>query len=143
MNHKLSPPLPPPPPQFTYKSVMCALTQYKSNNVITIHHIKMQRMQEVNINTGKFGFHKENERKYKKRNGKFGCVMEGLSVSECVQRESEQLANEGTSVNEGWKVVSLYFCVFIGIFGVRKVQCYLSVQVTVLLEMGVWGWRLG
>ena len=33
----------------------------------------------------------------------------GLSVSESVQRESEQLANEGTSVNEGWKVVSIYF----------------------------------
>ena len=43
-------------------------------------------------------------------NGKFGCVMGGLSVSESVQRESEQLANEGTSVNEGWKVVSIYFC---------------------------------
>ena len=41
-------------------------------------------------------------------------------MSESVQRESEQLANEGTSVNEGWKVVSIYFCVF-GIFGVRKV----------------------
>ena len=48
----------------------------------------------------------------KKRNGKFGCVMGGLSVSESVQRESEQLANEGTSINEGWKVVSIYFCVF-------------------------------
>ena len=53
-------------------------------------------------------------------------------MSECVQRESEQLANEGTSVNEGWKVVSIYFCVFTGIFGVRKVQCYLSVQVSIL-----------
>ena len=42
-------------------------------------------------------------------------------MSESVQRESEQLANEGTSVNEGWKVVSIYFCVFIGIFGVHKV----------------------
>ena len=30
-------------------------------------------------------------------------------MSESVQRESEQLANEGTSVNEGWKVVSIYF----------------------------------
>ena len=28
-----------------------------------------------------------------------------------------------------------YVCVFTGIFGVRKVLCYLSVQVTVLLEM--------
>ena len=54
-------------------------------------------------------------------NGKFGCVMGGLSVSESVQRESEQLVNEGTSVNEGWKVVSIYFCVFNGILGVRKV----------------------
>ena len=43
----------------------------------------------------------------KKRNGKFGCVMGGLSVSESVQRESEQLANEGTIVNEGWKAVSI------------------------------------
>ena len=42
-----------------------------------------------------------------KRNCKFGCVMGELSVSESVQRESEQLANEGTSVNEGWKVVSI------------------------------------
>ena len=122
MNRKLSPPL---PSQFTYKSVMCALTQYKSNNDITIQHIKMQRMQEVNINTGKFGFHKENERKHKKRNrgrsslcaakkrnGKSGCVMGGLSVSESVERDREQLANEGTSVNEGWKVVPIYFCVF-------------------------------
>ena len=49
------------------------------------------------------------------------CDGGGLSVSESVQRESEQLANEGTSVNEGWKVVSIYFCVFNGIFGVRKV----------------------
>ena len=83
----------------------------------------MQRMQEVKINTSKFGFHKENERKHKKqnrgrsslcaakkRNGKFGCVMGGLSVSGNVQRESEQLANEGISINEGWKVVSMYFC---------------------------------
>ena len=118
---------------------MCALKQYKSNNVITIHHMKMQRMQEVNINTSKFGFPKENERKHKKRNrgrsllcaakkrnGKFGCAMGGLSVRESVQRESEQLANEGTSVNEGWKVVSIIFLCFFftGIFGVRKVQCY-------------------
>ena len=36
-----------------------------------------------------------------------GCVKGVLSVSESVQRESEQLANEGTSVNEGWKVVSI------------------------------------
>ena len=42
-------------------------------------------------------------------------------MSECTQRESEQLANEGISVNEGWKVVSVYFCVFTGIFGVHKV----------------------
>ena len=42
-------------------------------------------------------------------------------MSESVQRESEQLANEGTSVNEGWKVVSIKFCVFNAIFGVRKV----------------------
>ena len=42
-------------------------------------------------------------------------------MSESVQRESEQLANKGTSVNEGWKVVSIYFCIFTGIFGVRKV----------------------
>ena len=42
-------------------------------------------------------------------------------MSESVQRESEQLANEGTSINEGWKVVSIYFCFFTGIFGVRKV----------------------
>ena len=27
-----------------------------------------------------------------------------------------------------------FVCVFTGIFGVGKVQCYLSVQVTVLLE---------
>ena len=53
-------------------------------------------------------------------------------MSESVQRESEQLANEGTSVNEGWKVVSIYFCIFIGIFGVHKVQCYLSVQASIL-----------
>ena len=26
-------------------------------------------------------------------------------------RESEQLANEGTSINEGWKVVSICLCV--------------------------------
>ena len=31
-------------------------------------------------------------------------------MSESVHRESEQLANEGSSVNEGWKVVSIYFC---------------------------------
>ena len=30
-------------------------------------------------------------------------------MSESVQRESEQLANEGTRANEGWKVVSIYF----------------------------------
>ena len=36
-------------------------------------------------------------------------------MSESVQRESGQLANEG------WKVVSIYFCVSNGIFGVRKV----------------------
>ena len=36
-------------------------------------------------------------------------------MSESVQRESEQLANKG------WKVVSIHFCVFNGIFGVRKV----------------------
>ena len=43
-------------------------------------------------------------------------------MSESVQRESEQLANKGTSVNEGWKVVSIYFCFFFtGIFGVHKV----------------------
>ena len=29
-------------------------------------------------------------------------------MSESAQRESEQLANEGTSVNEGWKVVSIF-----------------------------------
>ena len=58
-------------------------------------------------------------------------------MSECGQRESEQLANEGTNVNEGWKVVSIYFVFFTGIFGMRKVQCYLSVQVTVLLEIYV------
>ena len=29
------------------------------------------------------------------------------------------------------------FVFFIGIFDVRKVQCYLSVQVTVLLEKGI------
>ena len=57
-------------------------------------------------------------------------------MRESVQRESEQLANAGTSINEGWKVVSIYFCVFLLVFfGVRKVQCYLSVQVTVLLEI--------
>ena len=89
----------------------------------------MQRTQEVNINTGKFGFHKEttnvstkkrngglNSVPPKKRNGKFGCVMGGLSVSESVQMESEQLANEGTSVNEGWKVVSIYNFVFLLVF---------------------------
>ena len=53
-------------------------------------------------------------------------------MSESVQRESEQLDNEGTSVNEGWKVVSIYFVIFTGVFGVRKVQCYLSVQVSIL-----------
>ena len=42
-------------------------------------------------------------------------------MSESVQRESEQLTNEGTSINKGWKVVSIYFCVFNDIFGVRKV----------------------
>ena len=42
-------------------------------------------------------------------------------MSDSVQRESKQLANEGTSVNEGWKVVSIHFCVFNGIFGVGKV----------------------
>ena len=42
-------------------------------------------------------------------------------MSESVQRESEQLANKGTSVDEGWKVVSIYFCVFNGIYGVCKV----------------------
>ena len=52
-------------------------------------------------------------------------------MSESVQRESEQLANEGTSINEGWKVVSICLCFFIGIFGLRKVQCYLSVQVII------------
>ena len=31
-------------------------------------------------------------------------------MSESVHRESEQLANEGTSINEGWKVVSIHFC---------------------------------
>ena len=64
-------------------------------------------------------------------------MCDGRTLSECVQREIEQLAIKGTSVNEGWKVVSTYFCVFTGIFGVRKVQCYLSVQVTVLLENGI------
>ena len=48
-------------------------------------------------------------------------TTECTAVSESVQRESEQLANEGTSVNEGWKVVSIYFCVSNGIFGVLKV----------------------
>ena len=48
----------------------------------------------------------------KKRNGKFGCVMGGLSVSGSVHRESERLANQGTDVGEGWKVVSIYFCIF-------------------------------
>ena len=42
-------------------------------------------------------------------------------MSESVQRESEQLANDRTSVNEGWKVVSIYFVFFTGIFGVHKV----------------------
>ena len=32
-----------------------------------------------------------------------------------------------------------FVCVFTGIFGVRKVQCYLSVQVIVLLEKKVSG----
>ena len=41
--------------------------------------------------------------------------MRGLSVSESVQRENEQSANEGTSVNEGWKVVSICLC-FYGYF---------------------------
>ena len=64
-----------------------------------------------------------------------GCVQGGLSVSESVQRESEQLANEGTSVMRDGKLFPFVcVCVFTGIFGVRKVQCYLSVQVTVLLE---------
>ena len=53
-------------------------------------------------------------------------------MSGSVHRESEQLANEGTGVGEGWKVVSIYLCVFTGIFGVRKVLCYLSVQVSIL-----------
>ena len=35
------------------------------------------------------------------------------------------------------KLFSYIFVFFTGIFGVRKVQCYLSVQVTVLLELGV------
>ena len=33
-------------------------------------------------------------------------------MSESVQRESEQLANEGTSVNEEWKVVSICLCFY-------------------------------
>ena len=37
-------------------------------------------------------------------------------MSESVQRQSEQLANEGTSVNEGSKVVSMFFCVFFWYF---------------------------
>ena len=37
-------------------------------------------------------------------------------MRECVQRESEQLANDGTNVNEGWKVVFIYFCVFLLVF---------------------------
>ena len=37
-------------------------------------------------------------------------------MSESVQRESEQLANEGTGINEGWKVASIYFCVFLLVF---------------------------
>ena len=46
-------------------------------------------------------------------------------MSESVQRESEQLANEGTSVNEGRKVVSIYFCVFTGILGMHKYSAIL------------------
>ena len=38
--------------------------------------------------------------------------MGRLSVNESVLRESEQLANEGTSVNEGWKVVSICLCFY-------------------------------
>ena len=34
-------------------------------------------------------------------------------MSESVQRESEQIANEGTSVNEGWKVVCLFPYIFV------------------------------
>ena len=32
-----------------------------------------------------------------------------------------------------------FVCVFTGIFGVRKVQCYLSVQAIVLLEIQIFG----
>ena len=44
----------------------------------------------------------------------------GLSVSDSAQRESEQLANEGTSVNEGWKVVSIFLnCLPVFLAGVK------------------------
>ena len=53
-----------------------------------------------------------------------------------VQRESEQFANEGTSVNEGWKVVSIHFCAFYWHFLVCVKYSATCVQVTVLLEIG-------
>ena len=37
-------------------------------------------------------------------------------MSERVQRESEQLGNKGTSVNEGWKIVSVCVCKFLLVF---------------------------
>ena len=67
----------------------------------------------------------------------------GLSVSERVQRESEQLANEGTSVNEGWKIVSICVCsvflVFLAIESTVLIKCsgkyieiYFSFKITLL-----------
>ena len=41
-------------------------------------------------------------------------------MSESVQRESEQLANEGTSVNERWKVVSIFLsCLMVFLASVK------------------------
>ena len=41
-------------------------------------------------------------------------------MSESVQRESEQLANERTSVNEGWKAVSIFLsCLLVFLAGVK------------------------
>ena len=44
------------------------------------------------------------------------------------------MANRGTSVDGGWKLLSFGLCVFSGSFGVRKVSCYVSVQVRYLLD---------
>ena len=42
------------------------------------------------------------------------------------------------SVNGGWKFVSIGCAVVTGNFGVQKVQCYVNVQVTYLLDRHFW-----